>query len=209
MLRPLLIAATLLTAAPAFATPEALLPGLADVVEVKANDTLNVRAEPNAKAQVVGTLAPDAKGIEIVGFDASGKWARVSMGEISGWASGSFLRLRADTWKAREVPATLICSGTEPFWSLLRTSQGMTFSASETQARNLQLRTVMDRGFEGDNTRALIASDDKGRVTALIQPQQCSDGMSDRDFGLAVTLILDGAGQSSKMLTGCCSVQAR
>lgn len=209
MLRPFLIAAALLTATPALATPEALLPGLADVVAVAANDTLNVRAQPNAQAQVLGTLPPNAKDIEIVGFDPTGNWARVSMGEVSGWASGRFLQLRPDTWKAGEVPATLTCSGTEPFWSLRRTAQGMSFSTPDTQARDLKLRAVLDRGHPEDNTRALIAGDDKGRFTAFIQPQQCSDGMSDREFGLAAMLVLDGSGQPSRMLTGCCSIAGR
>lgn len=209
MLRPLILAATLLCAAPAFATPEALMPGIADVVGVAANDILNIRAEPNAQAQIRGTLKPDAKGIEITGFDASGKWAQVSMGETSGWASGKFLRLRGDTWKADALPATLGCFGTEPFWSLRRTSDGMEFSTPDGAPRKLELRKVMDRGLPEDATRALIAGDAQGRLTAIIQPQICSDGMSDRKFGLSATVIMDGGNSASRMLTGCCSIAAR
>lgn len=209
MLRSLLVASALMIAAPAFATPEALLPGLADVVDVAANDTLNVRAEPNASAAVRGTLAPDAKGVEIIGFDKTGAWAEISRGETTGWASGKFLRLRSDTWKAGELPATVSCYGTEPFWNLKRTPEGMEFSTPDGAPRKLELRRVMDRGLSEDATRALIAGDGAGRVTAVIQPEICSDGMSDRSFGLSTIVILDGANSPSRMLSGCCSVAQR
>ena len=64
----------------------------------------------------------------------------------------------------------------------------------------------MDRGIDGEPTRGLIAGDDKGRVTAFLRPEQCSDGMSDRAFALAVSVILDGAETPSRMLMGCCSI---
>ena len=52
----------------------------------------------------------------------------------------------------------------------------------------------------------LIAGDDAGRMTAVIQPAQCSDGMSDRVYGLSAVLVFDGAGQRSQMLSGCCRI---
>ena len=104
------------------------------------------------------------------------------------------------------MPLTLQCSGTEPFWSIKTVQKGLVFSAPDTPDRALSLRKVMDRGIEGDPMRGMIAGDDKGRLTAVMQPQQCSDGMSDRAFALAVTVILDGQDQPSRMLTGCCSI---
>ena len=56
--------------------------------------------------------------------------------------------------------------------------------------------------------RGMIAGDDKGRLTAVMQPQQCSDGMSDRTYALAVTVILEGKDVPARMLTGCCSIAA-
>lgn len=213
MLRPFTLASAFLVAFPLFALPlsaqtATILPGLGDVAGVASNDILNVRAEPNAEAQILGTLPHNGKGVEVTGFDASGKWARVNMGEVAGWASARFLRLRADTWKADQLPASLSCHGTEPFWSLRHEGEGMTFTTPESAPRTLELRKVMDRGLASDATRALIAGDSAGRVTAVIQPEMCSDGMSDRQFGLATTVILDGNGPS-QMLSGCCSIAAR
>lgn len=210
MLRGLILisvlAATPVLASPAHATPDIALPTRADVSGVAANDVLNVRAEPNAKSAVRGTLSPDAKGVEIVQFDQTGQWARVSMGEISGWASGRFLTADPTTWVAGQLPAGLRCTGTEPFWSLRESNGRMTYAEPDGQPRDLELRRVLDRGIAQDVMRALIAGDDKGRVTAVVQPEACSDGMSDRDFGLAVTVILDGGNQPSRLLNGCCSV---
>lgn len=191
---------------PALASPEAPLPSRADVSGVASNDVLNVRAEPNAKAQILSTLAPNAKGIEIVSFDPTGQWARVSLGEVSGWAFSRFLVMDRTTWVPGKLPEGLRCHGTEPFWSLNESNGRMSYSDPESQPRDLELRRVLDRGIAEDAMRALIAGDDKGRVTAVVQPEACSDGMSDRDFGLSVTVIMDGGNQPSKMLNGCCSV---
>lgn len=210
MLRRLILmsvlVATPVLATPALATPEAPLPSRAAVSGVAANDVLNVRAEPNAKARVLGTLAPDAKGVEVVNFDPTGQWAKVSLGELSGWASGRFLVLDRTTWVPGQLPSGLHCIGTEPFWSLAEVGGRMSYSEPGGQPRDLELRRVLDRGIAEDAMRALIAGDDTGRVTAVVQPETCSDGMSDRDFGLAVTVILDGGNQPSRLLNGCCSV---
>lgn len=205
MLRRLVLMAVL-AAKPALAAPDLPLPSRADVSGVAANDVLNVRAEPNAKAQITGVLAPDAKGVEVVSYDATGQWARVSMGEVSGWASGRFLALDPMTWTPGHLPTGLRCTGTEPFWSLVEQGGRMRFSEPDKAPRDLELRRVLDRGIPEDAMRALIAGDTAGRLTAVVQPELCSDGMSDRDFGLSATVIMDGGSQSSRLLTGCCSV---
>ena len=48
----------------------------------------------------------------------------------------------------------------------------------------------MDRGIEGEPMRGHDRVTTTGRLTAVMQPQQCSDGMSDRTYALAVTVIL-------------------
>ncbi len=68
--------------APAAAAPS--LPALFSVTGVGAGDKLNVRAAPDPKAEVVGALAPDAEGIEVVGLDPTGEWGRVNVGEGAG-----------------------------------------------------------------------------------------------------------------------------
>ena len=49
---------------------------------------------------------------------------------------------------------------------------------------------------------------EQGRVMAVIEPQQCSDGMSDLSYGWSVNLILRGEGRDGNplVLEGCCRV---
>ncbi len=196
----------LLMAMPLTALAQDRLPNLYDVTVVETWDKLNVRAAPDGKAKIIGRLSSTAKGIELVGRDASGKWGRVNVDEQSGWVALRFLKPHESVWKAASLPLSLTCSGTEPFWSLTTVENGLVFNEPEQPERRLALRKVMDRGIEGDPMRGMIAGDDAGRMTAVMQPRQCSDGMSDLRYALAVTLILDGQDTPSRMLTGCCSI---
>lgn len=186
--------------------PAPFLPNLFDVTVVDTWDTLNVRQAPDGQAKVIATLPATAKGIELVARDPSGKWGKVNSGEQTGWVALRFLKQQTGVWQAAALPQSLRCAGTEPFWSLGATKTGLTFAEPDRPDRALQLRKVMDRGIDGEPTRGLIAGDDKGRVTAFLRPEQCSDGMSDRAFALAVSVILDGAETPSRMLMGCCSI---
>lgn len=182
------------------------LPGLFDVTVVETWDKLNVREAPDGNAKIIGRLASTAKGVELLERDASGKWGRVNVGEASGWVALRFLKPQATVWKPAELPLSLRCSGTEPFWSVKTVQKGLVFSEPGEPERQLSLRKVMDRGIEGEPVRGIIAGDDNGRLTAFVRPEQCSDGMSDRHYALAVAVILDGQEQPSRMLTGCCTI---
>ena len=208
MLRPLLIGLALTAPAAAVAQENAqgFLPNLFDVTVVETWDTLNVRESPHGQAKVIATLPATATGIELIGRDASGKWGKINSGEQSGWVALRFLKQQAGVWQQDAVPQSQNCSGTEPFWSLKAAKSGLVYAEPDQPDRALALRKVMDRGIPGEPTRGLIAGDDKGRVTAFMRPEQCSDGMSDRSFALAVAVILDGAEMPSRMLTGCCSI---
>ena len=198
--------AGLALAVPVEAMADDHLPNLFDVTVVETWDTLNVREAPDGKAKIVGTLPSTAQGVELLAHDGSGKWGRVNVGETTGWVALRFLKPQPSAWKANALPLTLKCAGTDPFWSFKTVEKGLVFSTPDQPERPLSLRKVMDRGIEGEPMRGIIAGDDKGRLTAVMQRQQCSDGMSDRAFALAVTVILDGQDQPSRMLTGCCSI---
>ncbi len=63
-----------------------------DVVGVAADDVLNVRAEPDASAEIVGGYPPDATGVRISG-EASGEWWEVEFDGGTGWVHSAFLAL--------------------------------------------------------------------------------------------------------------------
>ena len=55
----------------------------------------------------------------------------------------------------------------------------------------------------------VIAQDDLGRLTAQIRREACSDGMSDRDFGLALDMVVAPEGAAPYVHRGCCTLQVR
>lgn len=191
--------------APAHATTEYTLPSLFDVAGVAADDVLNIREAPGANARIVGELSPDARNIEVVGFDASGKWARINAGEQTGWVAFRFLRYRLDVWQPQTLPASLQCRGTEPFWSFTATSDAVVFSTPEVRRTVMPIDSVLDTGGFRDTRRSVTATGTGQSLTAIIVPMACSDGMSDRAYGLDVTVLLETRG-NLQMLTGCCSV---
>ncbi|MBV2143449.1 SH3 domain-containing protein [Falsochrobactrum sp. TDYN1] len=186
---------------------EITLPELFTVARVANHDTLNIRSAPKNTAAILGQLAPDATGIEVVALSTDGEWAQVNTGETAGWVARRFLRFDTTGWKANQLPPHLACYGTEPFWSLRQHSAGhLVLSEPGINDRKLSLHTVVGRGFEQDRLRGLTAADTSGPIAAVIQPALCSDGMSDRTFALNATIIVEDHGTGARLLTGCCSI---
>jgi uncharacterized membrane protein len=182
------------------------LPGLYDVTGVAADDVLNVRAAPEAGAPVVGSLAADARGVEVVGRDAGGGWGLVNVGEGSGWAAMRHLAPRPGVWVEGALPDALACFGTEPFWSF-RVDAGRAVLSGPDEERAAAPVAVLSTSIPDDPRRVVQAGAGEAAITAVIVPMACSDGMSDRSFGLDVTLIPGGT--APRMLTGCCSIERR
>lgn len=205
MLRHLIapaILACLLSATPAAATQEYILPTLFDVTGVASDDSLNIRADPNSSSEIIGILPPDATGIEVV--EERDGWGRVNSSERSGWVSMRFLSYRTDVWEAGKLPADFRCLGTEPFWNLdIDHADNWIMFQEIEQVAPAELRAILDTGIFRDPTRAIIGQD----MTILATPQLCSDGMSDRMYGLRATVIEDG--ETPRMLNGCCMIQPR
>jgi uncharacterized membrane protein len=199
------VMALLIAAAPASATPEYTLPTLFSVTGVAVDDVLNIRAAPSSSAPIIGELSPRARNIEVVGYDASGQWARVNTGETSGWAALRFLAYQTDVWKPGALPPTLHCLGTEPFWSLGRVGGAVMFATPDQPDTEIRIDQVLTTGRYGDPRRTVVGQGVGQELTAVMVPMECSDGMSDRAYGLDVTLILQGGG-APRMLTGCCSI---
>lgn len=202
----ILIAA--LAGSPAMATQEYILPTLFDVAGVAVDDVLNIRDMPDASSEIIGTLAPDATHIEIVGLDPSGKWGHVNTGERSGWVSMRYLNYRTDVWADGQLPAGFICFGTEPFWSLRNDGAGLIWEEPDHRT-SMTIEGVLDTGVFRDPRRMIHVEDDHSLMVASITPKQCSDGMSDMAFGLEASVLLQSRNAPATMYRGCCSVGAR
>jgi uncharacterized membrane protein len=173
-------------------------PALYAVTGVAAEDVLNIRSRPDADAPIVGAFAPDATGVEVLA--RSGNWALVNTDEGTGYAALRFLaREPGPGWSALQSP--LSCLGTEPFWAL----------EIDPQAGETRFRTPEDQAPDPDPITGLWPTEPWARTAAVGLPDglavltgaDCSDGMSDRSYGIAVDLFLGHAGRESR-LAGCC-----
>ena len=185
------------------ATPlsaQTVLPWLHDVTGVAANDELNIRQAPSASAPAIGALPPDARDVEVIAADPSGKWGQVNVGETSGWAALRFLAPQDPGDYA--LHRSLDCSGTEPFWTL-RITQGQSaewITPDEREA--LPSAGTLTPAF-GRTDRYSIGFGDGGG-TAIIRRSMCSDDMTDRAYGLEIDYLFDRDGPT--LYTGCCSL---
>ena len=176
-------------------------PALHDVRGVAADDVLNIRAEPSAASAIMGTLAPDARGVEVVGL--RGGWYVVNAAEGTGYVNPTFLAAEdAPDWRALSTP--LSCFGTEPFW-------GLSFAPAKGKATlNLFGEAARDMAVTA-LWPALPWAPQAGvgldGGTAVMRGQVCSDGMSDRTYGIAVDLFLSGPAPAR--YSGCCSLVFR
>jgi uncharacterized membrane protein len=178
------------------------LPALYGVVDVASDDALNVRAAPDASARIVGILAADADNIEVVDLSLQGKWARINAGESTGWVSMRYLRAQPIPTTVLGLPVGLRCFGTEPFWDItffdemnliLNTPEAETGHAITASSPRPEFVNLSKTGFR------FAWRQNRDIVTARIMSGQCSDGMSDRQFGLH---YIDDQGLRS----GCCSL---
>lgn len=179
-------------------------PALYDVTGVAADDVLNVRGAPTAEAPVLNTLAPDAAAVEVVRLSEDAGWGLVNAGESAGWVSMHYM-VRQPGQEGADLPARLFCGGTEPFWAFeIAADETMRFTTPDgAQAFDITQR-ITGSGYAGD--LALVAQGPQGRATAMIARRSCNDGMSDREFGLGLGLLLEGE-RSEALYTGCCTLQ--
>lgn len=191
---------------PAFAQG---LPALHDVTGVAGTDVLNLRAAPDAGAELLGSLAPNARGVEVTALSPDGKWGQVNLAETSGWAAMRFLaRQPGPDWTALQTP--MRCSGTEPFWGLDFNATEANMTLREMDAEALPLWITWVAPAAGQTGTVGIALEGPARTGfATLTARICSDGMSDRQYGLSLTLFLNGVGASTAEasgLSGCCAL---
>ncbi len=194
-----------LLAGPALA--ETALPALHDVAGVAANDVLNIRAEPNGSSPIIGMLGPSQTGIEVVHTNESGNWALVNTGEMSGWVSLTFLKPQDNSpWYALE--SIIQCNGTEPFWSLKISPNDKTahIVTPDEEGPEMDLAATWP-GTAWNPVAALQMATDEGSAMAVIRANACSDGMSDRAYGLSVDVFSSGTTAAvASAMRGCCTL---
>ena len=175
------------------------LPAHFHVKGVASDDVLNVRAEPDASATILGDYGPYTINIEVLELSTDGKWGKVGLGETDGWVAMRFLE-RSDHTRPNEIPRPISCFGTEPFWTFNLTARGDEFSSIDMPRIDLEPTDMLttSNGFfiEFRETERLI-----------VRRGQCSDGMSDRTFGWRSTALYMGL-NGPEIAEGCCTLDA-
>jgi len=181
-------------------------PGLRyQVVDVAAGDRLNVREQPGVDSDMLGALVPGAKNLVITGsvtnVGGANWWEIVFVeGYLSrGWVNGRFLEPMDRQEPESGYP--LMCSGTEPFWSLDLADGQASYSTPEEKALALSAGPwMMASGQTGRFAVKLERDGALGYAGIWRESSFCSDGMSDirHPFG---TILIRPDGE---VLAGCC-----
>jgi uncharacterized membrane protein len=180
------------------------LPALYDVDGVAASDKLNVRAGPSTDFDIINKLAPDADGLEVIDTDKSGDWGLINVQEQAGWVSLKFMK-RQSGQPDSGLPRAFSCYGTEPFWSFT-VEPNLSAKFSEPEAET-EIEALVVVPSENRTDRHALFGDGGDRIfTTMVGHNQCSDGMSDRLYGLSIDLLVTDQ-SAVKVFSGCCSVE--
>lgn len=177
------------------------LPAYFSVTGVSPDDVLNLRESPDPTAPIIGGLAPDASGIEVVAF--VDEWAVVNSDGVAAYAARRFLmREDGEAWSSLTSP--VICSGTEPFWSLALDPSGGSAGFSTPERPDPMALAILELWPAEPWSSSAAVSLPVGM--AVLRGTECSDGMSDQKFGIAIDLFLHES--DGLRLVGCCSLSS-
>lgn len=192
------------TLAPAVAQEGVTQPGYFAVTNVADNDVLNVRQFADAQSEIVGSFGPHAAPVEVL--DVQDGWARVSTGESDGYVSTSYLSPAELPMLGQSgLPQSLVCAGTEPFWSLrFNDGQMLMQDMSEDPQSYLITETKM-LGNVGTYASYVVGGKDNEAAVAVVSNRICWDGMSDRSYPREIALLFLGS-NGTVSYSGCCFV---
>lgn len=188
-------------------------PGYHKVAGVAAGDVLNIRAEPDGKSEVLGSLKPGAAPVEVLEIveKDGAAWGRVHAADSDGYVAMQFLAtISVPVIGETLIPQGLACTGTEPFWNVtLSTEKGLVYSAMAQDGFALPIKfakTAIGRSHRF----SIVAGDGKTRATAMLgRNEECSDGMSGRNFSWRIDMLVERGGDAGfpQLHEGCCQLR--
>ncbi|MBR9844180.1 MAG: SH3 domain-containing protein [Rhodobacteraceae bacterium] len=189
-------------AAPATAPDGLPLPGIFRVNGVAHNDTLNIRAEPQASAAVL-LQAQNGVPMAVLGM-ATAKWAKVQVGGVVGFAHAGFLTRGGGMTNNYGLQLGTECIGTEPFWR-------MTFDTDNLVRMTLMGQAtapapILSATFSATPT-GYPYSFDAAPYSGQVNFEICSDGMSDNIYPMSIRLNTFDATGAPMVARGCCRLQ--
>ncbi|MCB1517983.1 MAG: SH3 domain-containing protein [Hyphomicrobiaceae bacterium] len=192
------------TLTPVFAQEGITQPGYFEVTGVADDDVLNVRQFASAESEIVGSFGPHAAPIEVL--DSEDGWAHVSTGESDGYVSTSYLSaVDLPMLGQSGLPQSLVCAGTEPFWSLRFNENEMLMQDMAEDPQVYVITETRTLGNVGTYASYVIGGKDSQAAVAIVSNRICSDGMSDRSYSREIALLFLGSGGTASY-SGCCFV---
>jgi uncharacterized membrane protein len=184
------------------------LPALYTVSQPADVTVLQVHLQPDTASDVIGALVAGQTDIEVIDLAENGTWANVNVNEGSGWVQIAGLQPMPDkSWSHLTTP--LQCAGTEPFWGLR--IDPVTLSGSFRGDSGVDTAMSVSRIWDPDNLMRgydpespVVVRFGEQNALAFLTPAQCSDGMSDRNYGINILLSITEPGQDEHIWTGCC-----
>ncbi|WP_299923001.1 SH3 domain-containing protein [uncultured Pelagimonas sp.] len=181
-------------------------PALYNIVDVAADDTLNVRSRPSSKGDVIAERAFDETYIQVLEMDPSGKWALVNNGEAGqGWIYARYLE---------PVPGGsfpdwphMYCGGSESPWGVTFTQGGPAEFRQYYEPDGYALTAgSFKTGSEHLTDHGIRATSDAMQVLISVRRETCQSTMIDAAFGLMSSVFITG--KEDGFQQGCCSLIA-
>ncbi|MFZ1342176.1 SH3 domain-containing protein [Thiothrix eikelboomii] len=183
------------------------------VTKVAPDDGLNMRTQPGTGGSIVAVLPANAKGLIVLGQEqktGNSVWVKVAWAGRQGWVNKYYLREDVDT--VNYNPATtkpvvkpevvMQCGGTEPFWSMSISERDM--KVNIMGGAQFTVPVNMRQQSANSTTIAVVAGmRGNASTTAFLEKvENCSDGMSDKNYPYTITTVLNG----QQVMSGCCSI---
>lgn len=184
-------------------------------------DGLNIRdnvieAQSVRQTNIVGSLAWNATGIVSSGMlveIGNSTWRQIRNGDIVGWVNEKFLAAEHRANPVEITPDKLVCSGTEPFWSLDLSKSPSVFSGTDMESGDwkenekldvVATHSIVPIGQENWSVTLKSRARDSYLTTILSKASpMCSDGMSNLLYPYQVIML---RGQVPRPVYGCCKI---
>lgn len=180
------------------------LPAAYQVKGVAQNDVLNIRSAPTASADILGEIGPYGFNIEVLALSDDRKWGKVGLPEGNGWVAMRYLE-QVPASDPNLIPRPFSCMGTEPFWSVSLYPRGAEFNSPDTGVVPM---TVLQEATSPQGYFLHLEEGPTLNRTLIVTRAQCSDGMSDREFGFRTLMFIE-APDGNQTVAGCCTLDHR
>ena len=176
------------------------------VINVAADDELNVRSYPSAEADKVGALPFNTTSVVATGLTRKigrATWMEIVVGETKGWVNAAYLSAVPTSTAPTLFREPLACSGTEPFWALqIEGTVGDFDSLGEGKST---IEFISSRSAHGVpiiwSLRGRTKTNQSPVFALLEETNQCSDGMSDLTYRYVIRIDIE----NGPFYAGCCN----